>query len=286
MTLDPTQYTQMKSLVVGTYDRAAPIYDQVGIRQFQHFGQLLIDRLGIEPGAHVLDIATGRGALLFPAAEKVGAHGRVIGIDLAPEMVAETQAEVSRRKLTQVEVQMMDADTITLAEFSFDYVTCGSALFFFDFERALPQFFKVIKPGGRFAASLPYTHHDPAENSRWAWLFELTRAAFPADFQPPESWVMQRRLRQPEQIIHALEAAGFEQVTTEAHTLTLHYRDAEDWWDWEWSQASHMWLEGMSAESLEAFKTGAFENLNQMMTPDGIPMQYGMLFAFGQKPVA
>jgi ubiquinone/menaquinone biosynthesis C-methylase UbiE len=41
----------------------------------------------LQPGESVLDVGYGRGASLFPAAERVGPNGRVLGVDLSAEMV-------------------------------------------------------------------------------------------------------------------------------------------------------------------------------------------------------
>ena len=48
----------------------------------------------VTPGADVLDVAAGRGAVLFAAADQVGPEGLVVGIDLAENMVRETTAEI------------------------------------------------------------------------------------------------------------------------------------------------------------------------------------------------
>src|SRR3954447_15767090 len=103
--MDEQERQAFKDTVVGMYDRAAPIYGQVGTKQFTYFGNLLVDRLHVPRGAKVLDIAAGRGALLFALAEKVGEQGHVLGIDLAPTMVAETSAEIQRRGLKQAEMR-------------------------------------------------------------------------------------------------------------------------------------------------------------------------------------
>ena len=65
--MDPNTRAELKREIVGVYDRASSIYDRVGIRQFTYYADLLIAMLNIPPGAQVLDVATGRGALLFPA---------------------------------------------------------------------------------------------------------------------------------------------------------------------------------------------------------------------------
>ncbi|MBI1256370.1 MAG: methyltransferase domain-containing protein [Chloroflexi bacterium] len=273
----------IKQEVVGTYDRAAHLYGQVGTKQFTYFGNLLIERLNIPSGAHILDLASGRGALVFAAAEKVGESGHVVGIDLAPQMVALTQAEIERRGLTQASILLMDADNPAFESESFDFITCGFALHFLDYERILPKLRDLLKVGGIFATSIPNAPLSEAELARWGWLFELTKAVFPPDFTPPPAWIAPRRLKTPERAESALHAAGFSQVWTEQHDATLYFRDENDWWDWEWSQGSRFWVEGMSPDGLERFKRESFEHLRAMQTPQGIPMLDGALFAFARK---
>jgi ubiquinone/menaquinone biosynthesis C-methylase UbiE len=281
--IDHSEHDAMKQEVIGTFDRAASLYDQVGARRFTYFGQLLIDELKISPGAQVLDLATGRGALLFAAAEKVGTTGRVIGIDLAPQMVALTQNEIERRGLTQASALVMDADDTPFEPESFDFITCGFALHFLDFERVLPKLRALLKPGGIFAASIPQTPRRDEELARWQWLFDLTRAVFPPGFTPPAAWIAPRRLSKPELAEAALTQAGFVEVRTKQHEGMLYFRDENDWWEWEWSQGSRFWLEGMSPEGLARFEREAREHLRAMQTPQGISMLDGALFAFGRK---
>ncbi len=274
---------EFKQTVVGTYDRAAHLYDQVGVRRFTYFDGLLVERLNIPAGAHLLDLASGRGAILLPAAEKVGSSGRVIGIDLAPRMVALTQAEIERRGLTQASIQLMDAENPQFESASFDFITIGFALSFLDYERLLPKLRDLLKPGGTFAAVQTFNPTDKEDLAKWMWLFDLTKAVFPPDFQPPAAWIAPRRLSKPEQNVAALTDAGFVDVQIETHTATFYFRDENDWWDWEWSQGSRFWVEGMSPEGLERFQRESFEHLRAMQTPQGIPMLDGALFAFGKK---
>jgi ubiquinone/menaquinone biosynthesis C-methylase UbiE len=112
-----------------------------------------VDVAGINAGARVLDIASGRGAVLFPAAERVGADGEVLGIDLADAMVIATNEAAARRGL-KARLSVMDAEELTFPDESFDFVTCGFGIMFFpDQDRALAQMRRVLKPGGCLAVS-------------------------------------------------------------------------------------------------------------------------------------
>src|SRR5438093_12954754 len=103
-----------KQRVADLYTRAAGSYGKIGPRLFQHVGRRLVEVAGVFPGARVLDVATGRGAVLFCAAERVGPTGQVLGIDLSEGMVRETAAEIDRAGLANAEVRLMDAEQLAL----------------------------------------------------------------------------------------------------------------------------------------------------------------------------
>ena len=281
----PVTHEQFKRAIIGVYDRAASLYDHVGIQQSTYYASRLVDKLNIPPGARVLDVATGRGAFLFAAAKKIGAKGYVLGIDLAPNMISETAAEIKARGLQQAEVRLMDADDASFSNHSFDYILCGFAIHFLDYPRLLVRFRDMLKPGGYLATTHPYVPTHDAENfERWKWLFELTREVFPADFEPPASWVAPNRLNQPELIESALRAAGFENISITKEETMMYFADEKDWWDWEWSQGSRFWVEGMSPEGLAKFKAVSFERLKVMKSPQGIPVLTGALLSIANAP--
>src|SRR5690348_6260576 len=94
-----------KRYIAAAYGRLAPDYDRIGPRLYSYFGRCLVEFAPILPGTEVLDVAAGRGAVLFPAAERVGERGRVIGIDLTEAMVQHTAAELHQRGLQQAEMR-------------------------------------------------------------------------------------------------------------------------------------------------------------------------------------
>ena len=138
------------------FNKAAADYD-AGPGCFAHFGRRLATVANVAPGQRVLDVASGREAVLFPSAESVGPTGEVAGIDLADEMVGATNEEAGRRGLS-ARVRVMDAEHLDFPDALFDRVLCGFGIMFFpDQPRALGEFRRVLKPGGRLGLSLPAT---------------------------------------------------------------------------------------------------------------------------------
>src|SRR5688572_14321263 len=186
-----------KEILRGVFDRAADGYGH--IRYFPIFGQWLVDTAQIPSGAKVLDVACGRGAVLFPAAEKVGANGQVVGIDLSESMVRETNAEIQKRGLKQAQAHAMDAEHLEFPDETFDYVLCGfSVQFFPHLAEALLEFNRVLKPGGHVVIT---TWGD--DDSRWSWWDEL-RKKYEATVK-----LGSQSLDSPEAIKPWLQNAGF-----------------------------------------------------------------------------
>ena len=92
--------------IVGVFDRAADIYDHVGVPWFGPIAAGLVAQLDVRPGERV-HIGCGRGAALRPLALATGPTGRAVGIDLAPRMVELTARDLAA--YPQVEVAVGDA---------------------------------------------------------------------------------------------------------------------------------------------------------------------------------
>lgn len=144
-----------KQWVSEIFDRTAPEYGKKSSSFFSYFGNRLVEQVDIPSNSHILDVATGRGAVLFPLAQAVGPSGKVVGIDISRQMIKETSKDVIERNLNWVELQHMDAEQLDFPNNSFDFVFCGFALFFLpSISTALSEFKRVLKPGGMLV-SLP-----------------------------------------------------------------------------------------------------------------------------------
>ena len=109
----------------------------------------LADRLGLRPGAAVLDVASGRGASALLLAGEYGAD--VTGVDLSPANVA-AAVEVSRAagRTDRVRFRPGDAERLPVADAAFDAVVCECAFCTFpDKPTAAAELARVLRPGGR-----------------------------------------------------------------------------------------------------------------------------------------
>jgi ubiquinone/menaquinone biosynthesis C-methylase UbiE len=177
-----------------------------------------VDIAAIASGNRVLDVASGRGAVLFPAAEKVGASGDVVGIDLAEEMVGATNEDAARLGL-RVRVKLMDAEHLDFPDAAFDRVLCGFGIMFFpNQERALREFHRVLHPGGQLAVSTWHTHQ----------VKELDLAMTAAGLNPPRlpGWI-----KEPDQLAQLLSATGFRNVHVDMDTHSFRYANADHYWE-------------------------------------------------------
>ena len=122
------------------------------------FTSRFISHLDIQPGQKVLDLACGTGLLSFLEADAVGPSGRVLGVDVAPSMLAIAAFKKSRAGETYSNVSFVEGDILrlesmdALAEETFDVITVASALVLFpDPKAAIEHWAKYLKPGGVIA---------------------------------------------------------------------------------------------------------------------------------------
>lgn len=244
------QKQQVRTLFSGL----APEYDAHGT--FAHFGRRLVDFAGVEPGQHVLDVASGRGAVLFPAAERVGVEGQVEGIDLAEGMVQATNVEAERRGLA-ARVRVMDAERLDFPDASFDRVLCGFGIMFFpDQLRGLAEFRRVLRPGGRVGVSTSRVAEiEPLANVINA--MGLGRAA-------PPGWITD-----PDILAHLLRQAGFDDVRVVADTHVFHRADLEAYWQAARGGGFRTTVDALDAAQAEHVRATLAERLSPYQRPDG-----------------
>lgn len=264
----------------GVFDRAAKTYDSHGPRFFSILGRRLVEVAGVTPGTKVLDVAAGRGAVLFAALDRVGPGGNVVGIDLAENMVIETTAEIERTGRRNAKMLQMSADQLDFPNDSFDFVLCGFGLWFFPRpEHSLQEMLRVLKPGGCLALTTW------AKDSPFlVWVRREIAASLPAEAPAPNKKMASPTFNAPEKIHAALRQAGFSDIDVGMEEHDFVYSNDEDWWLSLWSHGIRSRFENLDVTALEKLKSEMIQKVQFMKQADGIHTSWQALFARSYKP--
>ena len=174
----------------------------------------LIDGTDIQAGSHVLDLACGSGVLARAALKRSGETGRVVGLDVAPGMIAAAQEAEP-----DIEWVLGRAEDLPFEDGAFDCVVSQFGMMFFqDRLKAVQEMQRVTKPGGRLAVAV---WHSLDRNPAYADV-----AAVIEEHVSPEAADAVRIpfcLGDHAEVTELLSEAGFENVTfaTESEQATF-----------------------------------------------------------------
>jgi len=127
---------------------------------------------GVRPGQTVLDIGSGAGIDCFIASEKVGPTGKVIGLDMTPEMIERARRNAKEAGVANVEFRFGDAEKMPVEDASVDWVISNCVINLSpDKPAVFGEIGRILRPGGRISISdiVAQDLPDAVRQSRDAW---------------------------------------------------------------------------------------------------------------------
>lgn len=272
----PEPIIASKQSLEALFDGAAATYDRVGPSLFAAWGARLVELMALKPGDHLLDVATGRGAVLLPAAQQVGPHGRAVGIDLSGTMVAETATAAAALGLSQATIYKMDAEQLDFANASFDAATCAFGLFMFPAqEAALREMARVCRTGGVAGFSV-FGRTPPPFDPAWS-IFGQQALAYGVSVRLP-----QRVALTPDELTRILGQAGFRNIDVISETTEAIYPTEKDWWAFQCTLGTRATILAMDEPTRGRFKEDYLARLRPLFKTDGLHLPANILFAIAR----
>ena len=272
---------EQQQRVARVFNRVAEGYDHPALRLFPFCADVLAERLPLRPGQKALDVATGTGAVAGALAQRLGAAGRVIAIDLAEAMLEQAQQKLGRLGLANVDFHLMDAQALEFRRGYFDHLSCGFGLFFLpDMAGALAQWRRVLKPGGWAA----FTAFGPGAFQPMKDLFlrRLEDHGIAPENGPGTDAV--QRLADPENGVRLLEQAGFVEVEVMTRQMGYHLADAGQWWEVIWNAGYRGLVDRLSPAQLARFRPDHLAEVAALAGEEGLWMDVEVHFFRGRKP--
>jgi SAM-dependent methyltransferase len=241
----------------------------------------LFDRLAVQPGDEVLELAAGPGSLGVTWSQLVGPNGTVVMSDVAPAMV-----EVARRRnaaLSNVDVALIDATAIDRPDGSFDVVACRMGLMFASEPAvAFAEIRRVLRPGGRLGAlTWSAMEHNP-------WMTCVGMAAMATGLVsggPPVGPGGIFSLGDPGELERLAKGAGFVDVAVEAISVVFRADTVDEHIDRVVSLAGPLAgaLDAASDDQRAAFRRTAGELAAPCCTDDGVELTGQALLVSGRR---
>jgi len=183
--------------------------------------RVLLEYAAPQPGERVLDVACGTGSVAWHVAPLVGAEGKLVALDINPDMLAVARSLPPPAGAT-IEWQEGDAVALPLQDSAFDLVLCQQGLQFFpDRTAVMREMRRVLTEGGRVALSVwQALERHPVYEA----LFEATTRRLNAALHDV---ALSFSLWNAEELRELLSAAGFQRIEVTPRSLDIHFPSPE-----------------------------------------------------------
>jgi ubiquinone/menaquinone biosynthesis C-methylase UbiE len=266
--IDPSEFTRSQREHWGTvasgWRKWWPIFEAGA----QSLNRRMVELAEVRAGDSVLDVATGLGEPALTAARRVGAKGRVVGTDLAPQMLALARERALEAGLSNVVFREADAQTLEFDARLFDAALCRwGVMLFLDPLAAMKSVRRALRPGARFVSAV------------WSTEDEVPFIAIPMqvarrelDLPPPDPETPgATRLGKPGALEDLYSRATFTDVAAEERPVTMAFDSPATYVSFlqEVSGSIRRELAQRTAEEIARVWAGVASEASRYAEPDG-----------------
>jgi len=248
------------------FDRLARDYDEV-VPFFSAFAAQLVELLDLGPGARLLDVGSGRGAV---AAAAVARGCAVTAVDAAPRMV-----ELLAAAYPRVDARVMDIHTLDLPDDAYDVATGGLVIHLVtEPARVLTELRRVLRPGGTVVLTVPGPGED---GGRWDIFHAIVREYEPRATRPGRPGYLV-------DVSALLREAGFTDVHTAGIRVHLPVADPQTCWRFHMSHGFAGFVEALHPADAAQLQRRALSELGRLHTTGGIVLDSGAVVHLATTP--
>lgn len=257
------------------FGRHAEYFESQIVPLWQDIYDTLVSRSGISLGETVLDVGTGTGEVALRVSKRVGPGGKVVAIDVQDEMLDIARRKARGMNLQNLDFRRMSLEGLKIQDSHFDSVVGNYSLCCcFDYQGALSECLRVLKPGGR----LTYNHSGPTNPMVSETIYDIfedykprhpserlkaLRASDEAQMEAVEKY------RNPKLAVAALKRAGFRNIEFTVIPRTIHYPNAAAYVDrmleFDWRPE----VEEMEPAEVERLRGKATRELSSLVKGPG-----------------
>jgi protein-L-isoaspartate(D-aspartate) O-methyltransferase len=235
----------------------------------------LVELAHLQPGQHILDVATGTGIVAIAGARIVGSNGKVIGVDFTPGMLDQARTKIEAAGLQNIELIEADAESITFDDERFNAIFCATAIVLLsDIPAALGNWYRWLKKGGLVAFS--------CWSATSFFTPVITKVCAKYGFSLPN---LHEPLGSPEKCYTLLQEIGFQdiEIKTEQFGSYLSLSEAQKFWQGKWLHPNGHPLLHLSQTQIEQLKAEFRAEVETLVTDKGVWSENTTFFVMGKK---
>jgi len=244
-------------------------------------GEAIIEKLEIKEDDIVLDIAAGTGEPGLTIAG-IAKNGKVIGTDLADEMLRLADASAVAKGLKNYSTKVADGCNLPFADHTFTKISCRMGFMFFpDIQLAANEMYRVLKPGGRVAISV---WSAPDKNFWSTAATSVVKKHIELPAAAPDAPGM-FRCSEPGLMTSVFAQAGFTNTGEQELTGKVDFIDGDTYWQnrIDLSESLRAMLVGVDGTIISAIKKDVCTLINANSVNGRALLDYGTIMIYGEK---